>query len=105
MRIEILHIDDCPNWIEAGHRVTAALAALGRSGDEVTFRRLSSSAEAADVEFAGSPTILLNGSDGFPHSGRTVNLACRVYPTDAGLAGVPTVAQLIEAIEQHLLRG
>lgn len=102
MRIEILHIDDCPNWIEAGNRVKAALAALGRSGDEVAFRRLSSSAEAAEVKFAGSPTILLDGTDCFPNGERTVNLACRVYPTDEGFAGAPTVAQLIEAMRKHL---
>ena len=102
MRIEILHIDECPNWVEAGTRVEAALLELGRDQDEVTYRLLTSSADAATVAFAGSPTILLDGVDAFPTDGRTLDLACRVYRTASGFAGVPTVAELVEAMKPHL---
>jgi uncharacterized Zn-binding protein involved in type VI secretion len=101
VHIHILHIDECPNWVEAVARVNAALQALGRQGDEVTTELLSSSEQAASVPFAGSPTILLNGSDAFATEGRTTDLACRIYLTEAGFAGVPTVAQLTDAIAQH----
>ncbi|MDQ2796743.1 MAG: hypothetical protein M3Y06_06220 [Actinomycetota bacterium] len=101
MRVEILHIDGCPNWVEAGTRVEAALAKLGRGDVEVTYRSLTDSAQAAAVPFAGSPTILLDGVDAFPSGGRTSDLACRVYRTDTGFAGVPSAAQLVEAIRNH----
>lgn len=102
MRVEILHIDECPNWVEAGTRVEAALVELGHGDNEVRYRLLTSSADAAEVPFAGSPTILLDGVDAFPTDGRTSDLACRVYRTDSGFAGVPTVAQLVEAMQQHV---
>jgi len=102
MRIEILHIDECPNWVEAGTRVETALTEIGYEGAALTYRLLSSSSDAAKVEFAGSPTILLDGVDAFPTDGRTSDLACRIYRTDSGFAGVPTVAQLVEAIRGHL---
>ena len=101
MHVEILHIDECPNWVEAGTRVEAALTELGRSDVEVTYRLLTDSAQAAAVPFAGSPTILLDGVDAFPSDGRTSDLACRVYRSGTGFAGVPTVAQLVEAIQNH----
>ena len=101
MRVEILHIDECPNWVEAGTRVEAALAELDRGDIEVTYRLLADSAAAAAVPFAGSPTILLDGVDLFPTDGRTSDLACRVYRTDTGFAGVPTFAQLVAAIQER----
>ncbi|TIH29839.1 hypothetical protein [Subtercola vilae] len=101
MRVEILHIDECPNWVEAGTRVRAALAELGCGDVEVTYRLLTDSVQAAAVPFAGSPTILLDGVDAFPSGGRTFALACRVYLGETGFVGVPSVAQLVEAIKGH----
>ncbi|KGJ72437.1 alkylmercury lyase, partial [Cryobacterium roopkundense] len=59
------------------------------------------SVEAAAVPFAGSPTILLDGADAFPTGVRIADLACRVYRTDSGFAGVPSVAQLVGAIQNQ----
>jgi hypothetical protein len=101
MRIEILHIDDCPSWREAGIRLTRALAAVGLDDVEVAHRVLKSSEDAEAVSFAGSPTILLDGEDLFPSNQRTFDLACRVYATSNGLAGMPTTEQLIDALASH----
>ncbi|MFP3466880.1 hypothetical protein [Leifsonia sp. SIMBA_070] len=62
---------------------------------------LSTPEQAALVPFAGSPTITVDGEDLFPSDGGTSDLACRIYYTPDGLAGLPTVDQLIEAIERH----
>ena len=35
---------------------------------------------------------------------RTTDLACRVYVTRNGLAGLPTVEQIVEALETRMLR-
>jgi hypothetical protein len=50
--------------------------------------------DADRLEFAGSPTILVDGVDPFAQKGATVGLTCRVYRTPDGLAGSPTADQL-----------
>ncbi|MGC5171256.1 thioredoxin family protein [Microbacterium sp. DT81.1] len=99
MNIEVLHIEDCPSWIEAGSRLSEALDATGFGETTIMYRLLGTSADAAHVPFAGSPTITVDGQDLFPSGGRTVDLACRVYLTPTGLAGLPTTEQLIAAID------
>ena len=51
--------------------------------------------------FAGSPTITADGADIFPDGAPSRDLACRMYPTPAGHAGVPTVDQVKEALTNH----
>jgi hypothetical protein len=99
--IQILHIDACPNWTQAGDRVREALRSLGMEETQISFRLLSSGAEAKQVPFAGSPTILRDGEDLFPVGDRTDELACRVYVTPTGLAGSPTTEQIIDALRAH----
>ncbi len=55
----------------------------------------------AAVSGAGSVTITVDGADLFSDAGRTTALACRTYYTPAGLAGLPTVDQLMKAIIGH----
>ena len=98
MNVEVLHIEDCPNWVEAGSRLREALNATGLAETTITYRLLSTPQEAAQVPFAGSPTITIDGEDLFPTGGLTTDLACRVYPTPTGLAGLPTTDQILDAI-------
>jgi hypothetical protein len=105
MRVEILHIPDCPNSAEAETRVRAALDESGHSSTEIELHLLSSGDDAAAVAFAGSPTILLDGIDAFGGDGRTADLACRIYRTPTGFAGVPTVEDLIAVIRQRYETG
>ncbi|HEY8912444.1 hypothetical protein [Lacisediminihabitans sp.] len=98
MKAEILHIDDCPGWEEAGRRLRAALDSTGRHDTVITYTLVASPADAARVPFAGSPTILIDGTDLFPSACRTTDLACRVYLTPAGFAGQPTQEQLNRAL-------
>lgn len=98
MKAEVLHIDECPNWEEAGRRLQAALAATGHSDVLVGYRLLTSREDAEAVAFGGSPTITIDGKDLFPSDGQTSDLACRVYRTPAGLAGLPTLEQLTDAL-------
>lgn len=98
VNIEILHIDECPNWEETGERVRSALNETGHPDVPINYRLLTTAEEAAAVVFAGSPTILLDGADVFPSGGRTSDLACRIYRTATGFSGMPTVDQLINAL-------
>lgn len=101
MDIEILHIEECANWQRAGDAVRSALDQLALADVGIRFRLLSTSAEAAAVPFAGSPTVLIDGADAFPSDGRTSDLACRIYRTQTGFAGAPTVEQLVEVLERR----
>ena len=104
MKIEILHIGECPNWEEAGRRARIALEEAGALDATIEYRLLSTPEEASRVPFAGSPTVLINGIDAFPGGERTTDLACRVYPTDQGLAGLPTTEQLRVAFTEFTIR-
>ena len=85
--------------METGRRVATALHAIGR-GEVVVRYRLIDTPEAAEATgFAGSPTIAVDGLDLFPSEGRTSDLACRIYFTPEGTAGLPTVQQLEAALE------
>ena len=74
---------------------------LGLDDLEVAVRVLTSEAEAVGVPFAGSPTILVDGRDPFPSSGTTTELACRIYRTESGFAGTPSVDQLIQVLGER----
>ncbi|WP_030421035.1 MULTISPECIES: alkylmercury lyase [unclassified Streptomyces] len=98
MDIELLYFAGCPNWTVAQERLTAALAAAGRSDLDVKLRAVETDEEAQAAHFPGSPTIHINGQDPFPAASGTYGLTCRVYSTPGGLAGVPTVDQLVQAL-------
>ena len=101
MRIELLHIVDCPNTAKALELVETALAALGRDDVPVHLRRIKSAADTAGTGIAGSPTITADGADIFPDGAPSSDLACRIYATPGGHAGVPTVDQFMEALTNH----
>ena len=100
MRVEILHIEDCANWEEAARRVRTALEVTGHE-DAIITTTLRTQEDAARVAFAGSPTITVDGDDLFPTVDRTTDLACRIYFTPSGLAGLPTVGQLTTAMRHR----
>ena len=52
--------------------------------------------DAARMGMSGSPTILIDGRE--PFGGGEPSLSCRRYRTSEGLAGSPTVDQLVEAL-------
>ena len=101
MRAEILHIADCPNWREAGARLQTALERRGAADVIIDYRLLSSPEDLRGVPFAGSPTILVDGVDLFPSEGATKDLACRVYISEGRLAPLPTVNDLVEALQSR----
>lgn len=101
MDVLILHIDECPNWREAGERVTEALAVVGAPHSTVDFRLVTDTTVREAPQFAGSPTILVDGHDLFPSEGATADLACRVYVSHGRLAGLPSVGEIAAALRQR----
>ena len=98
MQVELLYFDGCPNWRAADERLRVALAQAGREDVCVRHRRVTTPQQADAVGFHGSPTILVDGLDPFAESSSPVSLSCRIYPTEAGLTGSPTVEQLLAVL-------
>lgn len=97
MNVELAYFDGCPNWHLADERLRGVLAATEANVD-ITYRTVTSPAEAERLGFRGSPTIFVNGHDPFADEVAPVGLACRIYQTDAGAEGAPSVAQLTKAL-------
>lgn len=100
MRIALEYVDGCPSWKLLERRLREALSQTGLSA-EIAGRRIDSPDQAEQLGFNGSPTVLIDGRDPFAGAAPAAGLACRVYSTEEGLQGSPTVAQLRAA----LLRG
>ncbi len=102
MRVTVVSIPDCPNREVADARVRSALAVVGLADVEPEHRVISTHEQAVAERFQGSPTVQLDGVDPFASVGAPMGLACRIYLTDQGFAGAPSVTQLVEAIRGHL---
>jgi hypothetical protein len=94
MRIDLLHVADCPNLVVTRDRVVMA---LGRAGVAATVheREVTTPEEAERSGMSGSPTILIDGVD--PFRGAGPSLACRLYRSDDTAEGAPPLDALIEA--------
>ncbi len=99
VKVAPLDFDGCPNWTVADERLRAALDQTGNPDVDVTYRKVSTPREAESVDFRGSPTILIQGRDPFLDQEAPVGLSCRVYRTEAGLTGAPTVEQLVQVLQ------
>lgn len=96
MQVTLLYFDGCPNW-EVTYRRLETLA--GELGFALGTRTVDTPEQAEALAFRGSPTVLVDGRDPFTTGEEPVGLACRVYVTDAGLAGAPTEQQLRDVLE------
>lgn len=96
MNVTLLYFEDCPNWLEADRHLRALAA---EHPEMVVERRLVETVEDAEATgFHGSPSVLVDGVDPFADVDAPVGLSCRVYRTDAGTAGSPTLDQLRDVI-------
>jgi hypothetical protein len=100
--VALVYFDGCPNWRTARARLQEALAAIDAPSTQmIRTVPVSSVAEARAAGFAGSPTILIDGTDLFPIPDPSPALACRLYSTASGLSGSPTVDELVAALSER----
>ncbi|MCA1843481.1 MAG: thioredoxin family protein [Actinobacteria bacterium] len=99
MEIDLLYIADCPNRDLARRHLVAALARTDQAA-VIRERQVRSADEAVSLGMRGSPTILIDGGDPFVEGSGPPALSCRLYRGEAGLRGVPTVDQLVEAMNR-----
>jgi hypothetical protein len=94
MDITLQYFDGCPNWRLAEQRLHEALQVRAAGSFRVIYERIETAEQAEKAHFRGSPTILLDGRDPFASGTGPVGLACRIYETESGLDGAPSVDQL-----------
>ena len=91
MKIELLHIADCPNIGAARRLLKEALRELGLP-EEISEIEVCDSAQAEALAFPGSPTVRVDGKDvETTLAGQAgYGLACRTYVIDGKRQGVPS---------------
>jgi len=90
MKIEVLYVPGCPNYQPALERIQKILVSESLRAD-IEGILVSSEVAARALEFAGSPTIRVNGTDVEPNHKNATGLACRLY---ANSGGVPSEEML-----------
>ena len=95
MEIVLQYFDGCPNWKTTSSDLSHALD--GTNAD-VRLEKIETHDAAIARGFRGSPTVLVNGTDPFADGNAPIGLTCRIYRTDSGLAGSPSLHQLRAAI-------
>ncbi len=98
MNITVQYFDGCPNWRVADERLRKALREAGAAGTEITYQKIETPEQAEEAGFRGSPSILVDGRDPFADEDAPVGLSCRVYQTETGPDGAPSLAQLAVAL-------
>ncbi len=96
MQITLQYFDGCPNWKVLDRRIHDLVD--GDPDTTVTRQQVQTVQDAVRLAFHGSPTILIDGLDPFADGDAPIGLACRVFPTPAGLSGAPSKEQLQAAI-------
>jgi hypothetical protein len=96
--LELLVVADCPNESGALSVLRLACERAGLEAQPVRTTVISSPEQAQKRGFVGSPTILIDGVDPFAVPGQRPALACRVYATQAGRSGVPSLGAVISAL-------
>ncbi len=98
MNLTVQYFDGCPNWRLADERLRTALRDAGADGSEITYQKIENPEQAAKARFRGSPTILVDGRDPFADEDAPIGLSCRIYQTDGGPDGAPSLTQLVVAL-------
>ncbi|MPZ70180.1 MAG: thioredoxin family protein [Actinobacteria bacterium] len=92
MDVTLQYFVGCPHW-ETTDRYLETLLAAGET-IAIRYQLIDGHDAAMERGFRGSPTVLVDGVDPFSDPEARVGLACRVYRTDHGTVGSPTIDQL-----------
>ena len=91
MRLQILHVPDCPG----AATLAAHLAQLAGGRADVEQQVVADLDQATALGMTGSPTLLINGADPFAAAGLPPSLSCRLYRDENGsIARAPSLAQV-----------
>ena len=97
MDIALQYFTGCPNWQNTRADLSRVTAELGIDA-HIELVRIETQEAAEEHGFRGSPTVLVDGVDPFADPDAPVGFACRIYLTESGPAGTPSLAQLKGAL-------
>lgn len=97
--ITLRYFDGCPNWKLALERLHQAVDRAEMREVRIDLERVETAAEAEAVGFRGSPSVLIEGRDPFARERDPVGLSCRMFVTEDGPQGAPSVSQLLDALQ------
>ena len=96
MKIELLHIADCPNADAARRLLKETMREVGLP-EEISEVEVCDSVQAEALAFPGSPTIRVDGRD-VENTPPGYGLACRTYLIDGTRSGVPSAEMIRNAM-------
>jgi len=99
-KVTLRHFEGGPNAGVARTRRAESLRRVGLDPRAMTMEEVATPEDAERLGFRGSPTILIDGHDPFAVGEHPGGLTCRIYLTEAGPQGSPTVAQLEAALRR-----
>lgn len=99
--IELLYFDGCPSWQTALENLHQVIETENLPY-QVRLIEITTPQQAQEERFLGSPSFRLNGEDLWPETRTRYNMSCRVYQTDQGMRGSPSVKMLREKILEML---
>lgn len=101
MKIQFLYFNGCPSYKQGLENLKQVLRELSISED-FEMINIDSDDKAKEYNFIGSPTIRINKEDIDPKA-REVKITgykgCRIYQTEEGIKGAPTIKMLKKVIE------
>lgn len=101
--IQLLYFDGCPSWQTALANLRQVIEAENLDV-QIHLIEITSPQQAQDERFLGSPSFRLNGTDLWPGTRARYNMSCRVYQTDQGMRGSPTIEMLRDKIQEILVK-
>lgn len=102
MLIQVLYFSGCPSYKKGLENLKQALRELNLPED-FEMINIDSDEKAKEYNFIGSPTIRINGEDLDPKARETKVTGykgCRIYQTEEGIKGAPTVEMIKKALRQ-----
>ena len=102
MLVDLLYFDGCPSWKKGFENLKAALAAENMEA-EINLVPVETNAAAEKERFLGSPSFRVNGTDLWPEQRESYYLGCRLYFSDDGMQGFPTVPMIQERLKNSAI--
>jgi hypothetical protein len=105
VRVELLFWPGCPSHPTALAELRATLSQEGVDPRSVIVREVADEPAALALDFAGSPTIRIDGRDVQPAPGEPPALTCRVYRRrDGRYSPTPDPADVRDAVRAATAR-
>lgn len=96
--LTLQYFEGCPNWKITRDRLGQAMELAG-SKPKVVLEPIETADDAERRGFRGSPTVLVDGVDPFADETAPTGLSCRVYRTENGREGSPSMEQLLSVLQ------